>query len=129
VAIQSCATEETTKTARLKTPEGKVTREITFRDWRVTGAVGGIEPVEVVINDTGRIIFGRCGCSFFQEHLMNQGPCEHILAIFKASESQRTDASTSKEADDTNRPSRQPSRWEAGDGFGEEDNVDSDEDE
>ncbi len=78
--VRSCTPEETTKTRRLKTPDGRVTREITYRDWRVIGNVAGIEPVEVVVNDSDRIIFGRCRCPFFDEHLMNQGPCEHMLA-------------------------------------------------
>ena len=129
VGIQSCTAEETTKTARLKTPEGKVTREITLRDWRVIGAAGDMDPVEVVVDDSGRIIFGRCGCSFFREHLMNHGPCEHILALFQASDSRRADNSTSKQADGTSRPARQPSRWEVDGGLGEEDNISSDEDE
>ena len=59
------------KRQKLKTIDGPVTREIIYRDWLVTGRAGGNGPVELVINDTGRIIFGTCKCEFFQEHLMN----------------------------------------------------------
>jgi hypothetical protein len=86
VTIKSCNAEETTKVSRLKTPEGRTMRQIVYRDWKITGRAGDVDSVELVVNDTGRIIFGRCGCAFFQEHLMNQGPCEHMLAVFKASE-------------------------------------------
>jgi len=118
VSVSKCEAEETTKQTRLKSPDGRMRREITFRDWRVTGKVDGIEPVEVVVNDNGRIIFGRCGCNFFQEHLMNQGPCEHILALFKASASQRIDGATSRPASrGSSKPARAPSRWEVDNRF------------
>ncbi|NLE56805.1 MAG: SWIM zinc finger family protein, partial [Planctomycetes bacterium] len=114
VKVSSCQVEETKKTRRLKTPEGKITREITYRDWRVVGRAGEAGPVELAVNDTGRIIFGRCTCPFFDEHLMNQGPCEHMLALFKASEPLRKDAPTSVAVreDESSAPRKQPSRWE-----------------
>ena len=100
VKVDSCLAEENTKTRNLKTPEGTIKREIIYRDWRVQGTAGDARGVEVVVNNQGRIIFGRCDCSFFQEHLLNQGPCEHILALFQASEDQRIDGSSSKPASD-----------------------------
>lgn len=113
VQVESCLIEETRKTRRLKTPEGRVTREVVYRDWRVIGEVAGVKPVEIVVNDTGRIIFGRCACPFFDEHLMNQGPCEHMLALFKVSEKDRRDQPTSIAADGEAPATRkQPSRWE-----------------
>lgn len=113
VVVKSCVVEETTKNRRLKTPEGRVTRQVTYRDWRVVGEAGGIEPVEVVVNDSGRIIFGRCACPFFDEHLMNQGPCEHMLALFRASEPQRVDRASSTPVTDSGEPARrEPARWE-----------------
>ena len=63
----------------------------------------------------GRIIFGRCTCPHFAEHLMNQGPCEHMLALFKASEEQRTDRALERarrRRHATSAPRKQPSRWE-----------------
>jgi predicted nucleic acid-binding Zn finger protein len=51
--------------------------------------------VEIVVNEIGRIIFGRCTCAFFADNLMNLGPCEHMLAIFKASEEQRREGPVS----------------------------------
>jgi hypothetical protein len=62
-----------------------VVREVVYHDWRLAGEVAG-RPVEVVVGETGRIIFGRCGCPFFQEHLLNRGPCEHLLALVEAGE-------------------------------------------
>jgi len=93
--VETCCTQETTKQRRLKTPEGSVHRQIVYRDWHVSGAVGDIPEVQVVVNDTGNIIFGRCSCPFFDANLMQQGPCEHILALFQASAEQRVDRPTS----------------------------------
>lgn len=113
VIVHSCQVEENTKVKRLKTPEGPITREIVYRDWRVSGEAGDEKAVEVVINDSGRIIFGRCSCDFFQEHLMNQGPCEHILALFKASAEQRVDGASSNAATETPKPHTRPSPFDA----------------
>jgi len=119
VRVASCIAEETKKIRTYRDPNSgemkqKIVREITYRDWRIIGAVGEHDPVEIVVNDTGRIIFGRCTCPYFAEHLMNQGPCEHMLALFKASEEQRTDRPSSSPLDGsypvTTR--KQPSRWE-----------------
>jgi hypothetical protein len=95
VRVDSCCTQDKVKTRRLKTPDGPVHRQITFRDWHVSGAVGEYEEVQVVINDTGSIIFGRCACPFFDANLLQQGPCEHILALFQASTDQRIEQPTS----------------------------------
>lgn len=51
-----------------------------FESRVVQGDVAGCT-THVVIQDTGRIIFGRCTCEFFDENLMNKGPCEHMLAL------------------------------------------------
>lgn len=113
VTVESCLAEETKKTRRMKTPEGLVTREITYRDWRVSGRAGAVGPVEIVVSNTGQLIFGRCTCPFFDEHLLNQGPCEHMLAVYHASAPLRVDAATSIPAD-TAAPGRrrEPTRWE-----------------
>ena len=81
--------------AQLKTPDGPVQRQITYRDWHIVGAVGEISEVQVVVNDSGSIIFGRCSCPFFDANLMQQGPCEHILALYQASAQNRVDRPTS----------------------------------
>ncbi|REK10960.1 MAG: hypothetical protein DWQ37_15025 [Planctomycetota bacterium] len=128
VGIASCTAEETVKTARLKTPEGKMARQIIYRDWRIAGSAGGVEPVEIVVNDSGRIIFGRCQCEFFKEHLLNQGPCQHMLAVFDASEPLRVDAATSTPASGEAEAPKRPSRWELEDGYGS-DEGEEDEDE
>lgn len=98
VKITSCCAQETTKTRQLKTPDGPVERQITYRDWHVAGSVGEISEVEVVVNDSGSIIFGRCSCPFFDANLLQQGPCEHILALFRASAERRVDGQTSRPA-------------------------------
>jgi hypothetical protein len=94
IPFARCEPQETRKTKKLKTPEGPVTREIVYRDWRVSGNVG-LEKAEIVIGDTGRIIFGVCTCAFFQENLMGRGPCEHMIALFKVSADSRIDLPTS----------------------------------
>lgn len=120
VKVTSCTVEETRKIRAFKDPntgeaKEKILREIVYRDWRVLGEVADQKPVEIAVNDNGRIIFGRCSCPFFAEHLMNEGPCEHMLALFKASESSRIDQPTSvpAEAVANSEPVRkQPQRWE-----------------
>lgn len=118
VAIESCVAEETKKIRRFKDPlaedaAARITREITYRDWRVTGKAGEAA-AEIVVNDTGRIIFGRCSCAFFDENLMNKGPCEHMLALFKHSAPQRLDAPSSAEVPEETLATaiKKPSRWE-----------------
>ncbi len=95
VRVETCCTQETTKIRQLKTPDGPVQRQITYRDWHIVGAVGEISEVQVVVNDSGSIIFGRCSCPFFDANLMQQGPCEHILALYQASAQNRVDRPTS----------------------------------
>jgi hypothetical protein len=111
VQVLSCNAEETRKVRSYRDPmtgeaKSKIVREIVYRDWRVIGEVAGEKPVEIAVNDEGRIIFGRCSCAYFAEHLMNQGPCEHMLALFKASDQQRVDQPTSV-------PAAAPSRAQA----------------
>jgi hypothetical protein len=62
VAVASCTPRETRKQRTLQTPEGEVTREIVLRDLRVLGSAGDQPSVEVVVNYSGRMIFGKCGC-------------------------------------------------------------------
>lgn len=94
VHVAACRVQETRKTQKLKTPQGERVKEIVYRDWNVTGQAQGNVPVEIVVKDTGQIIFGRCACDFFQEHLLNQGPCEHMIALAKLSEKMRKDLPT-----------------------------------
>jgi predicted ArsR family transcriptional regulator len=119
VRVATCNVEETKKIRSFRDPstgeaKRKIVREITYRDWRIIGAVAEQDPVEIVINDNGRIIFGRCTCPHFAEHLMNQGPCEHMLALFKASENLRADRPSSAPANAVPQASmrKEPSRWE-----------------
>ena len=131
VPFARCEPQETRKTKKLKTPDGPVTREIVYRDWRVTGNVA-MEKTEIVVGDSGRIIFGTCSCPFFQDNLLGTGPCEHMLALFKASADGRKDlpTSTASSAPAGVKPS---TAGEAGDGESEdetdEENVDEDQEE
>jgi len=127
VKINSCTVEETRKVRTYKDPntgdaKEKIAREVVYRDWRIIGEVAEQKPVEIAVNDTGRIIFGRCSCAFFAEHLLNQGPCEHMVALFKASDSQRTDQPVSQPAEAADAPMtrKQPSRWEVDSAPGDE---------
>jgi hypothetical protein len=95
VRVATCQAEETRKVKKLKSLEGPLTREIVYRDWRVTGSAGDQPKVEIVISDSGRIIFGVCGCQLFQEHTLTKGPCEHMIALFSESEGVRKDMPTS----------------------------------
>lgn len=63
--------------------EGGEPRVTIFQDRVLQGDVEG-KTCHVVLQDTGRIIFGRCTCDFFDENLMNNGPCEHMLALRRA---------------------------------------------
>jgi len=95
VEVTQCEPRETTRVKRLDSPRGKVLREIVYRDWHYEGRVADFETVEVVVNDRDRVIFGKCGCPFFEANLLNQGPCEHMLALRLVAEKQRTDLPTS----------------------------------
>ena len=141
VEITQCEMREKRKLARLRTPDGKVSREIVLRDWVIAGRVTPLRApalrgpavdnpsaavskriavsqsrtvpqsgailhsdavadrdvlaAEIVVNDNGRIIFGRCDCPDFAENLMNQGPCEHLLAVFEASAPLRNEGPSS----------------------------------
>lgn len=99
VKVASAAPRETRKQKRLKTPEGPVTREVVLRDWVVQGAVGDQPEVELVLSDEGRMIFGRCGCVFFKEHILARGPCAHLLALLRAAQPQLADQKSSVAAE------------------------------
>jgi hypothetical protein len=94
IPFARCEPQETRKTKKLKTPDGPVTREVVYRDWRVSGNAGQ-EKVEIVVGNSGRIIFGTCTCAFFKDNLLGKGPCEHMLALFGASADARKDLPTS----------------------------------
>lgn len=115
VRVESCTPVETRKLRNLPTPEGRVLREIIYRDWQVSGSVGREPMVELVLNEREQILFGRCGCEFFQENLLNLGPCEHLLALLAGSAAERRDLASSVAAPEgaRRRPSPGLSREEA----------------
>lgn len=98
VGVARCEVRETRKTRKLPSPDGVQVREVVYRDWEVSGRVGDEAAVEIVVNDSGRIIFGRCGCPFFADNVLNQGPCEHMQALLVGSESERRDLPSSAAA-------------------------------
>jgi hypothetical protein len=126
VRIETCESQENRKTRRLKTPDGPVVRTVVYRDWRVIGRAGAMTPVEIVIDDRGQVIFGRCPCAFFEEHLLTRGPCEHMIALHRASESRRQDLPSSYAAQDDALPARGQVRGEEeGDGSEDEGQADA----
>lgn len=127
VHFAHCEPQETRKTRRLKTPAGPVDREIIYRDWRVTGSVGTEKRTEIVVGDRGTMIFGTCTCRFFQENLLGQGPCEHMLALWQASAAERQDAPTSVPAA-TGSVGQPPARPAAEDDSAEEEAAEENED-
>jgi len=102
VKVHSCEAQETRKERRLKTPDGPVFRTIIHRDWRVRGTVDRTLPVEIVVDDNGRVIFGTCTCAFFQDNLLGRGPCAHMVALHRASEAMRRDQPSSLAAQNPN---------------------------
>lgn len=95
VQLESAAPRETRKQKRFKTPDGPIYREVIYRDWLVQGRVADQPDVELVLNDEDRLIFGRCGCAFFREHILGRGPCEHLLALLLFAQPQRNEAASS----------------------------------
>lgn len=93
VQVGSAQAEEQRKLRRYRDPAtgAPVERSTTYRQWRIAGRCGA-EETELVVSDEERIVFGQCGCAWFREHLLNKGPCEHMLALFKASEGDRRGA-------------------------------------
>jgi hypothetical protein len=109
VQVRSCVPRETRKVRRLRAPEGVVEREVVYRDWQLSGAAGEQAGVEVVLDAAGRIIFGRCGCTFFRDNLLNKGPCEHLIALLAASAAQRQDATSTSDVPATDLDRAPPS--------------------
>ncbi|MCE9671059.1 hypothetical protein LY474_24925 [Myxococcus stipitatus] len=114
VQVESELPRETRKVRKLPAPEGAVLREVVYRDWVVKGAVGAQPDVELVLNDEDRLLFGRCGCEFFREHLLNQGPCAHLLALSKVARARRRELATSVPATRESLEVARETRREAG---------------
>ncbi len=121
VRLDDCSPCETRKVRSYSTPEGRITREVVHRDWRVAGEAGGVGPTEVTVSETGRILFGTCPCDFFRENLLHKGPCGHMIALFAASEDRRKDAPVSVPVEAPPRPPAAPASSARGD---EAENVD-----
>jgi predicted nucleic acid-binding Zn finger protein len=54
---------------------------------KILATVTGHE-VLVAVDQDMRVRFAQCDCDFFKANIMNQGPCEHILAARFAAESE-----------------------------------------
>jgi len=98
VHVTGVSVRETHKVRRLKAPDGPVERAMTYREWQVDGRAEG-QTSQIVVGDTGRIVFGTCSCAFFRENLLNMGPCEHMAALLFASDHARTDLPSSVRLD------------------------------
>jgi hypothetical protein len=100
VQVYGVGMKETRRTKRINTPDGKQVRDLVTRDWDVKGKVGThSDGVEVIVDDFGHLTFGRCMCSFYRENLLIKGPCEHMLALIKASEGARPDLPTNVDSE------------------------------
>ncbi len=98
VTIHDVGMVETRRTRKVTTPDGRQVRDLVTREWDVRGKVGSqSDGVEVMVDDSGRLTFGRCVCGFYRENLLAKGPCEHMLALLKASEARREDLPTNVE--------------------------------
>lgn len=108
VEVRQLTVQEKRKVRRFRSVEGPLVREVIYRDFEVSGSVGPEQAVQVTLSESGRIIFGRCGCAPFKAHLLTQGPCEHLLALSWASEAARKDLPSSVEADQAQLAPRAP---------------------
>ncbi len=93
VQLHSAEPEVQVQTRRFRDPRtgAPIERKTEYRQWRLLGRCAEHE-TELVVSAEERIVFGRCGCAHFAEHLLNQGPCAHMLALLRASEAQRQGA-------------------------------------
>lgn len=94
VRLSACEPEEQRKVKLIPSPDGALRREVIYRNWRIAGTAGG-QAVEVVLSETGRLMYGKCGCRFFADNILNLGPCAHMLALLEASEELRRDGPSS----------------------------------
>lgn len=97
VRVSLCEPEEQRKVAVIPSPGGAQHREVIYRNWRISGTAGG-QDVKVALSESGRLMFGKCGCRFFTDNLLNLGPCAHMLALLEASEELRRDGPSSAAA-------------------------------
>lgn len=128
VPFVRCEPSESRKMCRFRNPATgeMMPREVIYRDWRVTGNVGS-DKTEIVVSDTGRIIFGTCSCAHFQENLLGKGPCEHMIALFKASADGRKDLPTSTAATEAGMVSPKKAGEEKEEDEGSEEDFDEEE--
>ncbi len=79
VQVTSRTSRETRKPGGVDPMTGENTFTV-HHDDVIDGVVDG-QTTHVVLKADGSIIFGRCTCEFFDNNLMNLGPCEHMLAL------------------------------------------------
>jgi hypothetical protein len=83
------------ETKKVKMLAGEA-REVVHRELVVEGSAGAEKNVEIVVTEAGRIIFGRCECAHFREHLLNKGPCAHMIALLAVTDLSFADLPTSR---------------------------------
>ena len=125
VTVSKLETEETRKVRNFKTLEGRITREVIYRDWHAEGRVADQDQVSVVINESGQVIFGQCTCAFFRDNLLNAGPCSHMRALHLAVRERMRDEPTSVAA--ARPPEAQPGVRESGNAPGNDKAQDGEE--
>lgn len=93
VRVERVEAEAQTKVRRYRDPATgeSIERATVYRQWRINGRCGD-QDTELVVSNEERLLFATCGCARFREHLMNQGPCEHMLALLRASDGERQSA-------------------------------------
>jgi len=69
----------------LKTIDGPVVARDCLSGLGGQRVAGDQKKVEIVISDGGRIIFGTCGCAFFQRQSAEQRPGANNVALFRLS--------------------------------------------
>lgn len=126
VRIAEVLPREERKLRRLRGADGeRTTREIVWRQWVVRGEAGD-QQCEAIVGDDGRLVFGTCGCEFFREHLLNRGPCEHLIALFRASEPMRRDGPSSRVTAAALEPPKPPGSFDEADEIDDEEDADED---
>lgn len=90
VQVSQIDIDDPTRARRFRHPDSgeRIERVVAYPQWRIRGTSQGFEP-EIVVGDEEQLVFASCGCGFYQEHLLSQGPCPHMLALLWQSGPQR----------------------------------------
>ncbi len=95
VTIHLCFKHGTMRKGRLKLPGRLPGRKRIDWKWHIHGQAGDCTDVRIVVNPNGSLASGFCTCSFYEENLMQAGPCQHMTALLLASAAERVDLPSS----------------------------------